>query len=190
MWALDDCWRFATVDLAASTRTAADYTVIAAWARTPAGDLVLLDRVRAKVGEEEHFGSARPLVERWRLDTMFVEASQHGTTLVREASTAGIPITPLYAEQDKFTRALPASAWCSSGRVWLPSGAWWVQEWVDEAAAFPNATHDDQIDVLAWAVRVAATKWAPLEKPPPTAPTAAADPAVDDGGLDLATVQF
>lgn len=168
---LNDCWRFATIDLAASTRTSADFTVVSAWARTIAGDLVLLDRLRARIGEADHFTHVRPLVERWRLDTVFVEASQHGTTLVREAAHAGIPISPLHAELDKFSRALPASAWASAGRIWLPAGATWLREFVDEAAAFPNGSHDDQVDTLAYAVRVAVTKAAPA-LPAPSRPSA------------------
>jgi predicted phage terminase large subunit-like protein len=159
---LRDCWRFATVDLAASTRTSADYTVIAAWARTISGDLVLLDLVRAKIGEEQHFAQARPLVQRWQLDTVFVEASQYGTTLVREATNDHVPISPIQAEQDKFSRALPYSAWVSSGRVWLPSGnPHWLDAFLNEHAAFPAASHDDTVDVGSLATRVAVTQWQP-----------------------------
>ncbi|MGA3524157.1 phage terminase large subunit [Melissospora conviva] len=183
-FALADCWRFATVDLAASTRTSADWTVFSAWARTITGDLVLLDRVRARIGEADHFAHARPLVERWRLDTVFVEASQYGMTLVREASNAGVPITPLQADTDKLSRALPASAWCSNGRVWLPAGVWWVKDWVNEHAAFPNGSHDDQVDTLAYAVRVAVTKPAP-QRSGPARPQVDAWAASD---IDLATV--
>ncbi|MEU4558541.1 phage terminase large subunit [Actinoplanes sp. NPDC023936] len=164
---LRDCWRFATVDLAASTRTSADYTVIAAWARTISGDLVLLDLVRARIGEEQHFAQARPLVQRWNLDTVFIEASQYGTTLVREATNDHVPISPIQAEQDKFSRALPYSAWVSSGRVWLPSGnPHWLTDFLNEHASFPAAAHDDTIDVGSLAVRVAVTQW----QPSPAAP--------------------
>jgi predicted phage terminase large subunit-like protein len=162
-YSLDDCWRFATVDLANSTRTSADWTVISAWARTISGDLVLLDRQRSQIGSEDHFRHARPLVERWRLDTVFVEESQFGTTLVREATQGGVPISPLKAETDKLTRALPASVWCSNGRVWLPAGADWIKTWVDEHAGFPNAAHDDQVDTLSYAVRIAVTRWTPMK---------------------------
>lgn len=175
---LADCWRYATVDLANSTKTSGDWTVISAWARTVSGDLVLLDRTRARIGEEDHFTHARPLVERWQLDTLFVEKSQYGTTLVREATQAGVPISPLDAETDKVTRALPASAWCSGGRVWLPVGAWWLKVWTDEHAGFPNAAHDDQVDTLSYAVRVAVTRW----NPPPARPD---EHAADEAGLDL-----
>lgn len=176
---LHDCWRFATVDLANSTRTSADWTVISAWARTVDGDLVLLDRTRARIGEADHFTHARPLVERWRLDTLFVEQSQYGTTLVREAAVNKVPLAPLAADTDKLSRALPASAWASNGRIWLPAGQEWTRVWVDEHAGFPNAAHDDQVDTLAYAVRVAITQWAPSPLPP-TRPVPA-------GNVDLAT---
>lgn len=161
IWPLDECWRFITGDLAASTRTSADYTVAAAWAMTLDGDLVLLDRVKAKVGEANHFDLFRPLANRWRVDTAFIEKSFISSTLAIDATRNGLHITPIAAEGDKFSRALPASARVSAGRVWLPSAATWLGDWVDEHAGFPNSAHDDQVDSLSYAVRVAVTKWIP-----------------------------
>lgn len=158
---LRDSWRFITADLAASTKTSADWTVFACWARTISGDLVLLDRLRARIDEGQHFAHVRGMVNRYQVDTVFVEATHHTMTLVREATQHGIPITPLRAETDKFSRALPASAWVSSGRVWLPAGRPWLSEWVNELAAVPNGRWDDQADTLAYAVRVAVTQPAP-----------------------------
>lgn len=169
-YTLADSWKFITADLAASTRTAADWTVFCCWARTISGDLVLLDRLRAKIGEGQHFQHVRGMVERWGVDTVFVEATQHTMTLVREATQQGVPVSPLRAEQDKFSRALPASAWASSGRIWLPAGAVWLSEFVDELSQFPNSRWDDQADALGYAVRVAVTQWAP--PPPRPAPQA------------------
>jgi predicted phage terminase large subunit-like protein len=163
---LADCWRFATMDLANSTRTSADFTVVSAWAATLDGDLVLLDRNRARIGEAGHFGLARPLVERFKLDTVFVEESQFGTTLVREATSAGVPVSPLRADKDKLTRALPASAWCKAGRIWLPQAQWVGEEWVPEHASFPGAAHDDQVDTTSYAVRVLVTKAMPTPQLP------------------------
>lgn len=186
-----ECWRFMTGDLAASTRTSADYTVAAAWALTLDGDLVLLDYQRGKVGEADHFDLFRPLAERWQVDTIFLEASQYGTTLVAEATRSGLHITPIQAETDKFSRALPYSARCSGGRVWLPAGSRIkMGAWVDEHAAFPGSgRHDDTVDVGSLATRVAVTKWVP-----PPAQAIPANRQQDDpfGGvdtyLDFATV--
>lgn len=177
VWPLRECWRFITGDLAASTRTSADWTVAAAWALTIDGDLVLLDRVRAKVGEANHYDLFRPLAQRWQVDTAFVEATQHSMTLTAEATRGGLHITPLHADTDKFSRALPYSARVSGGRVWIPAAAPWAEDWVSEHAAFPNGTHDDQCDVGAYAVRVAITKWAP----PPPGPAVRTQRRGDDG---------
>lgn len=161
MFDLRDCWRFITGDLAASTRTSADWTVAAAWAQTTDGDLVLLDYNRARVGEANHYDLFRPLAERWRVDTAFVEATQHSMTLTAEATRSGLHVTPLRAESDKFSRALPYSARVSAGRVWLPAGSPRLDAWTSEHAGFPAASHDDLVDVGAYAVRVAITQWAP-----------------------------
>ncbi len=158
---LSECWRFITGDLAASTRTSADWTVAAAWALTIDGDLVLLDYNRAKIGEADHYDLFRPLAQRWRVDTAFVEATQHSMTLTAEATRSGLHVTPLRAESDKFSRALPYSARASAGRVWLPAGSPKLDAWVSEHAGFPAAAHDDLVDVGAYAVRVAITKWQP-----------------------------
>lgn len=168
VWPVDEMWRFLTGDLAASTRTSADYTVAAAWALTLDGDLVLLDYNRARVGEANHFDLFRPLAERWQVDTAFIEATQHSMTLTAEAARSGLHVTPLKADVDKFSRALPYSARCSGGRIWIPAGAPdKTKVFVDEHASFPNGSHDDLVDAGSYAVRVAVTKW----RPPPPRPT-------------------
>lgn len=171
VWPLDECWRFITGDLAASTRTSADWTVAAAWALTLDGDLVLLDYNRAKVGEANHFDLFRPLAQRWAVDTAFIEATQHSMTLTAEAARSGLHVTPLKADVDKFSRALPYSARVSGGRVWLPAGSPKVADFVAEHASFPNGAHDDLVDAGAYAVRVAVTKWQPPPPRPPIDPT-------------------
>ncbi|MDX3100455.1 phage terminase large subunit [Nonomuraea angiospora] len=157
--ALDDCWRFLTIDLAASTRTSADWTVASVWAISPDGDLILLDRRRARIEEAEHWDLVRPLRERWAADTVFVEAGWIGTTLVIDATASGVPVQPLTADTDKLTRALPATSRVKAHRVWFPAGASWLDEWCDELAGFPSAQHDDQVDTLSYAARVVTMHW-------------------------------
>jgi predicted phage terminase large subunit-like protein len=158
---LADCWRFATIDVAASTKTTADYTVVAAWAITLEGDLVLLDRARARVEDHDQFGMVAPLRARWGLDTCFIEQSWFARTLVQDAQAAGVPVAPLTADTDKVTRAIPAAGRVHQGKVWFPAEAPWLDEWCDELAVFPQGAHDDQVDVLAYAARVVAHEWAP-----------------------------
>lgn len=160
---LDDCWRFLTVDLAASKRTSADFTVAAAWAISPDGDLILLGRRRGRMAEAEHWDHVRPLQQRWAADTVFIEQSFISTTLAIDATAAGIPVQPLTADTDKITRALPATSRMRAHRVWFPAGVDWLDEWCDELASFPTAAHDDQVDTLSYAARVVSAHWLPAE---------------------------
>jgi predicted phage terminase large subunit-like protein len=165
-------WRFATVDVAASTSTESDWTVVSVWAITREGDLVLLDRRRAHVEMADHFAMAAPLRAKWRFDVLFVEKQFYSKTLVLDATAAGIPVAKLEADKDKVTRAIPAASRLHAGRVWFPAvtegcpcgqckdGAW-LEEWENEVASFPKAAHDDQVDTLSYAARVAAAHWVP-----------------------------
>jgi predicted phage terminase large subunit-like protein len=162
---LDDCSKFITIDLATSTKTSADYTVASAWAIAINGDLILLDRVRDRVTESGHFDLVAPLRQRWMgpYDVTYVESRMFGTTMVYAAGRSGIPLAELVADVDKFTRALPAADLVRQRRVWLPQDAPWLDEWLDEHADFPNTKHDDQVDTLAYAARVALTHWVPMQ---------------------------
>lgn len=150
---LRDCYRFATCDLAASTKTSADFTVVSAWAHTTDGDLLLLDRVRERVAEVDHAGIALPLVRRWQLDWVGVEDSGRSVNISAGLGREGVQVRPLKADVDKFTRSLPAQARSKRRQLWLPAEASWLDEWRGEMLAFPNAAHDDQIDCYAYAAR-------------------------------------
>ena len=54
---------------------------------------------------------------------------------------------------DKVTRAIPVSSRAAGGDIWIVRGAW-QSEFFDEAEAFPNSAHDDQIDSLSGAYAV------------------------------------
>jgi predicted phage terminase large subunit-like protein len=162
---LRDCWRFLTVDLAASTKTSADYTAAAVWAIGVDGDLIMLDGIRERMDPAGHWPAVRALRERWSADVVFVESRMFGTTLVYEAGRDGVPVQELHADTDKVTRALPATARADSARLWFPPEdrfpAW--GDWRDELLAFPNGSHDDCVDVVAYAARVAGAHWLPTE---------------------------
>lgn len=158
---LDDCWRFLTVDLAASEKTSADWTVAGVWAISPDGDLILLDGARARIEEIQHWELVRPLKEKWNADVVFVESSMIKSTMVYEAGRAKIPVKELKADTDKVTRAIPATVRAENGRLWLPTVSHMpdVVTWVEEMVSFPNAAHDDCVDVVAYAAKVIATEW-------------------------------
>lgn len=163
---LADAWIFATMDVAASTKTSADYTVVSAWAMSVEGDLILLDRAREQVAEHDHFSLFEPLRHRWGITQLFVERGFFASTMVTDARAAGVPVAEVVADTDKVTRAIPAAGRVHAGRVWFPAEAPWLDIWTDELASFPRSAHDDQVDTLSYAARVATAEWVPARTEP------------------------
>lgn len=167
---LDSLECFATVDLAASAKETADYTVVSAWAVTKERDLILLDRERVRFEGPDQ----GPLIERMHgrldFDWIGVEAVAYQITLVQTLARKGLPVRPLRPDKDKVSRALTAAARMEMGTVYLPKSAPWLSQFEDELLTFPNASHDDQVDTLSYAAAHVAKE---RKRTPLRAPTAA-----------------
>jgi phage terminase large subunit-like protein len=99
--------------------------------------------------------------------TLYIESTMQSSTLVYDATCAGIAVSPLSADTDKVTRALPASARVDQGKVYLPAGAAWVGDYLDELAASPNSAHDDMVDVTSYAAQIVSKYYvAPIDQAP------------------------
>jgi predicted phage terminase large subunit-like protein len=153
--------RFITVDLAASTKTSADWTVASCWAISLDGHLILLDRRKARIGEADHWDLVRPMVLVWACPQVYVEKGFIGTTLVRDATRSGVRIEGVDADTDKVTRALPATQRLKAHMVLFPAGADWLDDALDELAEFPSGAHDDFVDTFSYAARIISAHWNP-----------------------------
>ena len=158
---LRDSFRFITVDLAASKRTAADFTVAAAWAVANTGELILLDLRRVQVEPASHWDEAvAPLFRYWDCP-IYIEGSQYGTDLVYTAAREGANVQALEADTDKYTRAIPAARRMAQGQIYFPKTAHWMPEFETELKEFPAGAHDDQVDNLSYAHRIRGAYWTP-----------------------------
>jgi len=54
--------------------------------------------------------------------------------------------------RDKEARLRGVVHLIEAGRVWLPATAPWVEEFIDECAAFPGGQYDDQVDQMTQAL--------------------------------------
>jgi predicted phage terminase large subunit-like protein len=146
-------------DLAASTSTSADYTV---GARVGLHDdtLIVSDVVR---GRWEWPVALRIIGDTARSDGTAVAQGiedvgvQKGMTqmLLREPTLAGLSIRPIPIHKDKLIRSGPWLARAEQGKVAIVRGAW-NAAWLDEVCAFPEASHDDQVDAVSGAVQMLA----------------------------------
>ena len=58
-----------------------------------------------------------------------------------------VEVTPA---NDKEQRAQSIAARVAMGKVLFPKGMWWTEKAINELMAFPNGTHDDFVDALAY----------------------------------------
>jgi predicted phage terminase large subunit-like protein len=58
-----------------------------------------------------------------------------------------IEVTPAV---DKEQRAQSIAGRVAMGKVFFPKNAWWTEKAINELLAFPNGTHDDFVDTLAY----------------------------------------
>ena len=67
---------------------------------------------------------------------------------------------------DKLVRANPLRGRMQLGKVYFDKDAPWFGEMYHELLHFPAGKHDDQIDALAWAVRLTLGRAAPRQQVP------------------------
>lgn len=170
-------WSYSTLYVPDADEAATDWAVGAIWCQTIGGDLLLLDLVRRRLGDEDPAQMIAPLVRRHSADTVFVARRHLTDTLRAQASRASVGVTPVDApDADLFSRALVASSKVVAGRVWLPHGAPFLSLFTAEAMAYPHTRAHGCVAVLSLAAQVETTRW----QPPPRTPSAMVR-SYDDG---------
>ena len=154
---LDGMYRFATVDLAASLRDHADWTVMAVWAVTPTQPRrILLERVyRVRLETEQHEERIVEWAQESGVRAVHVENKTFGTNLIgRLKRRPEVVVQPLSADHDVLERVLPLASEIRNEKIWFPENAAWLKDFEAELTGFPNAKWDDQVDAAAYAVTV------------------------------------
>lgn len=145
----------------ATTEGGGDWTVGTLMARSPAGDLYVLDRRRVQLSTGDVKALVKAVAQEDGYEVMIgieLEKSGAGKTVVEDyqRDLIGYQVKPMKIEGSKEQRATPYSNAQQAGRVWLPFGAEWLEEWKKEHAGMigngVRPRHDDQIDTAAYAV--------------------------------------
>lgn len=145
-------------DLAASTKTTADYTVGVKVGLTRDGILIIADMVR---GRWEWPTALRMISETARGDGVSVVQGvedvgvQKGMyqLLMAEPQLVGLAFKPITVHKDKLTRAMPWLARAEQQKVRMVRGEWNAAA-LDEICAFPESRHDDIVDAVSGAVQL------------------------------------
>ena len=153
---------FRGYDLAASTRTSADFTASFRCAiDEESGDLYIADGFRGRIEGPEQQRYIIGRMEAEENTVHGIEAALHGRIFVqelrRQVSLAGVPLRAVEPDGDKFTRALAWANRAAEGKVVLVRGPW-IADFIEEATRFPDGRHDDQVDAVSLAVKLMSEK--------------------------------
>jgi predicted phage terminase large subunit-like protein len=137
-----------SLDTAFQAKQTADYSAATVWGETEAGFL-LLDAWRGRVEFPELKRRVVALAETWSPHAVLIEDKASGQSLVQELkSGTRLPVLPVKVTGDKIARAAAATPTVEAGRVYLPSGVPWLDDFLAELSSFPAGKHDDFVDTV------------------------------------------
>lgn len=161
----EQCWRFMTLDPAATEKAQSDWFVCSTWAVTPKRDLLLLHVLRERADTTKHEGILMPLIQRYKPSLIGVEKVTFGLNIIQRMRALGQPVISLKADNDKVSRSLPICARYEAGLVFHPTTALWIEGCEDELLHFPTGKYDDFVDTASYAGVVLLT-YGPYKEPP------------------------
>lgn len=143
-------------DTAQKTKEQNDYSVFQCWGFVD-GRAYLIDQLRGKWEAPELLVMARAFWNKHKsagtgtLRAFNIEDKSSGTGLIQTLKKGGngqpaIPVKAIQRDKDKITRAMDALPSVEAGLVYLPREAPFLSDYLEEASAFPNGAHDDQLD--------------------------------------------
>jgi predicted phage terminase large subunit-like protein len=115
-------------------------------------DKYVLGRIRRKMG----FGKSKEAVKEMHARPplaweVCVEEKANGAGVIEELKAEIPGLIGFNPKTSKEERAAIMEPQVEAGNWFLPDGATWVDEWIDEFALFPNGKFDDQVDAASQA---------------------------------------
>jgi len=154
----------ASWDMAFKDTEKSDFVVGQVWMRRGA-EVFLLDQVRGRWDFPESCRQLVAFTTRWPQALLkLVEDKANGTAVIASLRRTVPGIVAEEPQGSKTARASAVSPWQEAMQVWLPDPMLeadldegvapyaWVPELVEEAAGFPSASHDDQVDAMTQAL--------------------------------------
>jgi len=134
-----------------------DFVVGTVWARRGA-NVYLLDKIHKRLTFTETLTAFAALTARWpQANAKYVEDKANGTAVIDTLKSKIPGIVAITPTESKYARANAVAPFIEAGNVWMPAPQVALPDvdpdsLIDEAAGFPNAAHDDQVDSTSQAL--------------------------------------
>lgn len=144
---------YITLDLAISSKSSADYTVLIVFAEVD-GIIFIVDIFRQRISPTQHINIIQEYVNIYNPAYVGIESVQYQTSLITEAINLGIPATELIPRGKKEIRAIPITMRLKAEKVYFKENAGWLADFERELLDFPSGEHDDQVDAFAYITQI------------------------------------
>lgn len=141
-------------DLSFKEGTSTDFSVFECWGRKGA-NLYLLDQIRGRMGFPAQIASIKEMAMRNpEAYLKQIEEAANGAALIETLKNEIMGLVPWKPMTSKEARLAAVSPMYQAGNVHYPNPDQhpWVQTNIAEILTFPNAKHDDTVDVASMAV--------------------------------------
>jgi predicted phage terminase large subunit-like protein len=131
-----------------------DFVVGQVWGRAGA-TAHLLDQVRARMDFPQTCVAVEELSRKWPQATLkLIEDKANGPAVISQLRKTVPGMVPVNPEGNKQARANAVTPYVEAGNVCLPlpARAPWINGYLEEHAAFPTGSHDDQVDATTQAL--------------------------------------
>ena len=151
--------RHCYVDPALEIKTTNDPTGMGAWGYSRKHKIwLLLDRISERIEHSHIMQAIKNFAFKNKCILIGIENEKIGKILVKQSAGQDeiggvkIPFKEVSTKGlDKYARATPMAAYVENERVFFPRNAPWLSEYENSLVKFPNAAHDEDVDITSMA---------------------------------------
>lgn len=112
-------------------------------------DRYILDVYRERAGFAETVRAVKQQRQDWKPHEILIEDKANGSAVVETLKSEIVGVIAVNPQGGKESRAAVLEPQVEAGNWFLPEGAEWLEDFVDEFASFPLGRHDDQVDAIS-----------------------------------------
>jgi predicted phage terminase large subunit-like protein len=114
----------------------------------------LLDLVWRPMGFGDTMQAMRDVLKKWpQVRGVYIEDKANGPAIIDQLKTVYPGIIPMLPEGGKEARVAAIAPFIEAGNLYLPRDAPWLDAFINECVSFPRGSHDDALDMVAYALR-------------------------------------